>query len=297
MNFQAQNVPQVDQEQLQKLDLKSWDLETIIDSLIDFGIKFLVALLIISIGFWVANRITRLLTRPLSRTDMTVAMQKFLKSMLNVVLKTLVILVAMSTVGFQITALVAVLGGMAIGLGMALQGSLANFAGGLLIIFFKPFQLGDYIESVDGKNGTVEDISVLQTTLLTPDMRTVVLPNGSVFNNPITNYSTYGIRRVDINIGISYDADFEKAHEVLLNVFKKEPLMLDDKGYVAEIDEFGESSVKLAVYGYTKTEDYLQAKWNLNKAVQKALNDNDIKIPYLQADIHIVSKPKNLSIQ
>ncbi|MGI9526420.1 MAG: mechanosensitive ion channel family protein [Weeksellaceae bacterium] len=269
-------------------NLKNWDLSTLLDTAIEYGLKLIGAIFIIIVGFWLAGKIAKLIQKSMSKSNMTISMRKFIESLFKMIFKILVILVAMSTVGFQVTAFVALLGGLAVGVGMALQGSLANLAGGILILVFKPFKVGDFIQSLD-KMGTVEEISVLQTVLLTPDMRTVILPNGSVFNNPIENYSKFGVRRVEIGIGIGYDDDFDRAKEVLMQVFKNEPLMLDDRGYILEINEFGDNAVNLAMYGYTRTDDYLQAKWNLNRETKKALDANGFNIPFPQRDLHLVS--------
>lgn len=270
------------------LNLSNWSLEKVYDLAISYGLNLMGAILIIIIGFWLSSKLSKIISKRLLNSGFTVSMKKFLQSLISILFKILVILVAMSTVGFEVTAFIAVLGGLAVGVGMALQGSLSNLAGGILILLFKPFKVGDFIESID-KTGTVEEISILQTVLLTPDMRTIILPNGSVFNNPIINFSKHGIRRVEIAIGIGYEDDFDKAKETLLQVLKNEPLMIDEKGYTLEINEFGDNSVNLAMYGYTKTENYLTAKWKLNNATKKALDANGFNIPFPQRDLHIIS--------
>ncbi len=282
---ETQAEPQINTE---AFNLKNLSVDNLADMAITYGLKAIGAILIIIVGFWLAGNLSKLIGKSIEKTDMTISMRKFIQSLISIAFKILVILVAMSTVGFEVTAFVALLGGLAVGVGLALQGSLANLAGGILILLFKPFKVGDYIESID-KTGTVEEISVLQTILLTPDMRTVILPNGSVFNNPIVNFSRFGVRRVEVKVGIGYDDDFDKAKEVLMQVFKNEPLMLNDRDYIIEIQEFGDSSINLAMYGYTKTENYLKAGWNLNRSVKKALDENGFNIPYPQRDLHIIN--------
>lgn len=273
---------------LEKLSLENFDTQWLMENAISIGSKILIGILIIVVGFWLVSKLKKPIKNQLDKTGLSISLSKVISDMISVMLKLLIVLVALNTVGFEITAFVALLGGIAVGVGMALQGSLGNFAGGILVLTFRPYKVGDFIESLD-KSGTVEEISLLQTTLLTPDMRTVILPNGSVFNNPIINFSKFGIRRVEIGIGIGYDDDFDKAKEVLTDVFKNEPLILDERGYVLEIDEFGDSSINLAMYGFTQTENYLKAKWSLNRAAKKALDENGINIPFPQRDLHIIS--------
>ena len=266
----------------------NWDWNNMSDKIFTYGLQTIGAILIMIVGFWLAERLSKIIIIGLRRPNISISMLNFIKSLISIIFKILVLLVALSTVGFEVTAFVALLGGLAVGVGMALQGSLSNLAGGILILLFKPFKIGDYIQSLD-KKGTVTEISVLQTVLLTPDMRTVILPNGNVFNNPIENYSKHGMRRVEIKIGIGYDDDFDKAKEILLEVFKNEPLILDEKDYVVEIDEFGDSSVNLAMYGYARAENYLKAKWKLNRSAKKALDENGFSIPFPQRDLHLVT--------
>ncbi|MDO5616675.1 MAG: mechanosensitive ion channel [Cruoricaptor ignavus] len=279
----------MDLNELNALSLKNFSIEWWIDKATTFGSKLITAILIIVIGFWITTRIARVIRKSLGRTHLSVAIKKVLSDVISILLKFLVILVAMNTAGIEITSLVALMGGLAVGIGMALQGSLANFAGGILILTFKPYSIGDTIETMD-KIGTVQDITLLQTILLTADLKTVILPNGSVFNNPIINYSKNGIRRVEIVIGIGYDDDFDKAKEVLMEVLKNEPLILHDRDCVLEINEFGDNSVNLAMYAFAETQNFLKAKWSLNRAVKIALDKNGFNIPYPQRDIHIITK-------
>ena len=270
------------------INLSRLNLEWLLRHGVDYGVKLILAILIIVIGFWLASRMSKIITKYLSRSKISVSLKQFLQSLLSFFFKILVIIIAMNTVGIETTSLAALLGGLAVGVGLAMQGSLANLAGGLLILFFKPFAVGDFVESLD-KRGTVTKIDILQTVLLTPDGQTVLLPNGNVFNNPIINISASGYRRVEIGMGIGYEDDFDAVKEVLLEVLKSEPLVIEERGYTLEIKEFGDNSVNLAMYCYCNTSDYLTVLYNLNRAAKIAMDKNGFNIPYPQRDLHIVS--------
>jgi small conductance mechanosensitive channel len=269
------------------MDLKN--LDWLYQNALHYGLKLLGALGVLIVGFWIAGKLSHTIEKHLSRTDLTISLRKFLGSLVNIVFKLLVIIAAMTTVGIETTAFVALLGGAAIGVGMALQGSLSNLAGGLLILLFKPFKIGDVVEAL-GNTGEVLEISILQTILMTSDRKTVILPNGNVFNNPLINYSKEGIRRVDVGISISYNADFDAVQKVLLGVLQSEPLLIAANGYTVEIAKFGESGIGLAMNGYCRTEDYLDALWKLNSTTKKAMDKHGFKIPFPQRELHISEK-------
>ena len=272
-----------------QLSLDNININWIAEKVTNYGIKILTAILIIVVGFWIVSKITRLLRYELGKTGLTVSLKKVIGDIVSILMKVLIVLIAMNTAGMEITSLVALLGGLAVGVGLALQGSLANFAGGILVLSFKPYKIGDYIES-QGNSGYVEEITLLQTKLITFEKRIIILPNGSTFNNPIINYSASGIRRVEIGIGIGYENDFDEAQKLLLQVLKDEPLLLDDHDYVVELNEFGDNSINLSMFAYAKTEDYKRAQWNINRATKKVLDENGFNIPYPQRDVHIISK-------
>lgn len=267
-----------------------FNVNDLVSNLITYGVKIIIGILIIIIGFWISSRLSRLIKNKLSLSSMSISLKSFVGDLVGVLVKILVILIAMNTVGIETTSFVALLGGIAVGVGMALQGSLANFAGGLLILIFKPFKVGDVINVMGGNLGTVLEITILQTILETFDSKIIILPNGSVFGNPIVNYSKTESRRLEIVVGIGYDDDFDKAKELVLEVLKKEPLVIHQKDYVVEIDNFGDSSVNLAIYVFVKLSDYNHAKWSLNREIKLAFDKNGINIPYPQRDIHIISK-------
>lgn len=272
-----------------ELSLDKLNFDWLAEKVTTYGIKILTAIAIIVIGFWLASKITKLIRHEMGKTNLTISLKKVVADILSVMMKILVVLIAMNTAGMEITSLVALLGGLAVGVGLALQGSLANFAGGIMVLSFKPYKVGDFIESQD-KSGYVTEISLLQTKLKTFDQRIVILPNGSTFNNPIVNYSSDGIRRVTIGIGIGYEDDFDAAQKLLLKVLDDEALIVDDMPKVVEINEFGDNSVNLSMFAYAKTEDYKRARWNVNKATKRVLDDNGFNIPYPQRDVHMISK-------
>ena len=274
---------------LNELNLSNLKLDWIAEKATTYGIKILTAIAIIVIGFWLASKVTKLIRFEMGKTNLSISLKKVVGDILSVLMKILEVLIAMNTAGMEITSLVALLGGLAVGVGLALQGSLANFAGGIMVLSFKPYKVGDFIES-QGKSGYVEEISLLQTKLITFDKRIIILPNGSTFNNPIVNFSTTEIRRVEIEIGIGYEDNFDEAQKLLLQVLKDEPLILEEHGYVVEINEFGEYRVNLTMFTYTKTENFKRAKWNVNKATKRTLDANGFHIPYPQRDVHMISK-------
>lgn len=264
---------------LNELTLSNLSSDWILQKVTTYGIKFLIAIFIILVGFWISSKIGKIATKYLERTELSPPLKRVFGGAVSVVMKILVILVAMNTAGIEITSFVALLGGLAVGVGMALQGSLSNLAGGILILAFRPYKEGDSVEAL-GKSGVVQEISLIQTVLLTGDMQTVILPNGSIFNNPIINFSKQGVRRVEIAMGINYDDDFDAIKEILTKVFQQEELLLHERGYTLEINDFSESKIDLAMYAYADTKNFVQAKWNLNKAIKKALETNGFTIPY-----------------
>ena len=227
--------------------------------------------------------------------NVDLSIRTFLIPIINIIFKLIVLTFVVSRLGFNASGFVAALGGMGLAVGLALQGSLSNFAAGILIILFKPFKVGDYIVS-QGNEGTVESINILNTVIATAKGQIVTLPNGNLFNNPITNYSVKEYRRLDVNVGISYDDDFDKAREVLLNVLEKNELVDDTQSKTVEILEFAASSVNLAVRCYVKNSDYWTAYWQLYRAVKYALDDNNISMPYPHTEMIIKNESNSSTI-
>lgn len=252
----------------------------------EVGWSLVSAILTLTIGLWLAGKLKKLIEKRMIARNVDLSVRTFLIPIINIVLKLIVIMFVVARLGLNTTGLVAALGGASLAVGLALQGSLSNFAAGILIILFKPFKVGDYIVS-QGNEGTVESISLLNTVIGTARGQIVTLPNANLFNNPITNYSVKEYRRLDINIGISYDDDFDKARQVLLDVLEKNELVDDTQSKTVEILEFAASSVNLAVRCYVKNSDYWTAYWQLYRAVKYALDDNNISMPYPHTEMII----------
>lgn len=270
-------------------------IEWFIDLLIRQSVKVFVGILIIVVGFWLANRLKKIIRNRMVNRNVDASIREFILPVISVVFKIMVILSAVSTVGIKVTSFAAIMAGLAAGVGLSLQGSLSNFAGGLLIILFKPFKVGDYIVALE-KGGTVESISILYTTLVTPDHVVITLPNSTLLNNPVTNYSIKDTRRLVIKVGISYSDDMEKAQQVLKDMLKEEPMILKDQEVVVEVLEFAETSINLAVWGFVKRDEYWKAYYKLYKKTKEKLDENDIKIPFPQSIMRILptdDKPTN----
>lgn len=267
-------------------------IEWLIQKVIEYGIKIGVAILILAIGFWIASKLKGFIRRRMIRREVEPSIREFLLPIIGIVFKILVILTAVNTVGIQITSFAAILAGLAAGIGLSLQGSLSNFAGGLLIIFFKPFKVGDYIMALNNA-GTVESISILYTTLITPENLVIILPNSTLLNNPVTNYSVKDTRRLEIKIGISYNDDVEKTLQILKEMLEKESLVLNEEEITVEVLEFAASSVNLAVRAYVKRVDYWEAYFKLYKKTKQILDENEITIPFPQTEMRIIQPDPN----
>jgi len=259
------------------------DLEYVTNLLItkgsEIGWSLVSAILTLTVGFWLANRIRKIVEKRMIARDIDLSIRTFLIPIINIVLKVIIVIFVVDRLGLNASGFIAAIGGVGLAVGLALQGSLSNFAAGILIIIFKPFKVGDYIIS-QGLEGTVESISILNTKLATVKGQVITLPNGNLFNNPITNYSVKEFRRLDVNIGISYDDDFEEAQKVILGVLHQEELVEKDQNMTVEILEFADSSVNLAVRCMIKNENYWTAYWRLHRNIKYALDKNNISIPY-----------------
>lgn len=271
--------------------LEKLSADTIVRFFSDYGLKVIGGILVLIIGFWFAGKISKLIGKQLEKNNLDISLREFLVPLISIILKILVVFAAAETVGFKTTSFIAVLGGAALAVGLALQGSLSNFAGGVLILLFKPFKVGDIIES-QGFIGTVEKIEVFNTILKNPENKKIVLPNGPLYNNPVVNYTENGFLRVDVAVGIAYKENIQKAREIILETVKNYSSVKKDKDITVHVKSLGESSIDLIVRCYSDCPDYWEVFFGLTEAVKIALDNANINIPFPQREL-LVTQANN----
>jgi len=254
-------------------------LTKIIDLGSEYGLKVLGAIAIWIIGSWVIKKLMKGVNKLMNKRKYDESLQKFLTSLLGAILKILLILAILGNLGVETTSFAAILAAAGLAIGMALQGSLSNFAGGVMLMIFKPFKIGDLIEA-QGELGSVKEIEIFTTKLLTPQNRTVIIPNGALSNGNITNYSAQGILTVFHTVGVSYDADIKKTKQVLMEVLTSQEKVLKDPAPLVEVSALGESSVDFAVRPTVKSEDYWTVYFDTLEKTKVALDAAGIEIPY-----------------
>lgn len=279
-----------------ELGLMELSIENIQESLaqlpsqaLNLGIRIVFAALLLLIGLQLIKLARKIFIRFMKRVEADAGATQFLDSLIHVLLIIVLIFIIARLFGVDAASIVAVIGSLGIALGLALQGSLSNLAGGVLILLLKPFEIGDYIkEDSNGNEGTVSKIQIFYTSLKTFDGKTVVLPNGTLANNSITNYSDTNMRRVDVSVGISYDADIKAAKDALYQLILNEELALVDQERIVIVTNLGDSSVDLIVRFWTKPEDYFKTLWEMTEKVKLELDRINISIPYPQMDVHVL---------
>lgn len=259
---------------------KVWELLTI------YGLKVIAALAIFLIGRIVAKGIRGLIQRMMRKANVDETLLRFVGNLAYIALLAFVIIAALSQLGIQTTSFIAILGAAGLAIGLALQGSLSNFAAGFLMIVFRPIRVGDYIEGA-GVAGIVEEIQIFTTTLVTPDNKTVIIPNANLTNDNIINWTVKGTRRVDLVMGIGYEDDIDKARQVMAQVMDEEPLVLKDPAPQIALSELADSSVNFVVRPWAKASDYWKVYMILTEKIKKAFDANGISIPYPQRDVHV----------
>jgi small conductance mechanosensitive channel len=259
---------------------KVWEMVTI------YGLKVIAAIVIFVVGRWVAKFISNMIRKMMRKADVDQTLRKFVANMAYIALLVFVVLAALSQLGIQTTSFIAVLGAAGLAVGLALQGSLSNFAAGFLMILFRPIRVGDFIEGA-GTAGTVEEIAIFTTTLTTPDNKTVIVPNAAMTSDNIVNWTVKGTRRVDMVMGIGYDDDIDKAKQIMADVLAKEPRILTDPAPQIAMVELADSSVNFVVRPWVNASDYWGVHMAVHEAIKKAFDAEGISIPYPQRDVHL----------
>lgn len=256
------------------------------DKVVEYGTSLIVAIAIIIIGFWIVKRITKVVARLFEKKDYDPSLETFLLSSITITLKVLVIITALSQLGIEMTSFVAILGAAGLAIGMAFSGTLSNLAGGVMILSFKPYRVGDFIEA-QGEIGFVKELQIFNTILLTLDNKTVIIPNGPMANGNMINYSSQTKRRVDFTVGIAYGDDYDTAKETLLSFVKDDPRIMDEEDNFIGLNELADSSVNLTLRVWCKTEDYWDVYFNMNERIYKEFGGKGLNIPFPQMDVHI----------
>lgn len=254
-----------------------------------YGGQVLLAIVALIIGWWIVNRISAWSSKSLHNNIPDETLAKFLSSAIEITLKILLVISVASMVGIQTTSFVAVLGAAGLAVGLALQGSLSNFAGGVMVLIFRPIQVGEYI-SAQGHEGTVQDIGIFVTTLLTLDERTIILPNGPLANGSIINYSRNDTRAVELSIGISYSDNIKVSKDAMEAVLKNDPRVLDDKPNVVAVSNLGDSSVDFLVRAFVKTDDYWGFFFDAYPKLKDAVESAGATIPFPQRDVNLTKE-------
>ncbi|HFC00415.1 MAG TPA: mechanosensitive ion channel [Phaeodactylibacter sp.] len=259
--------------------LNGFDYDKIINLIISVGSNLAMAIAILVIGFWVVKKIMKVVELSLEKAKLSPEISSFLLSLLSGVMKIFILLAAIGKVGVDTASLVGLIAAAGFAVGMALQGSLGNFAAGIMILIFKPYKLGDWVE-VSEKFGMVESIQIFNTTIVTPGQKTHIIPNGQVMEGVITNFSQKGHIRLELNIAMAYEESFPKVKEIIRTALKKVPSILQDVEADIGIESYDTHSIILAVRPFIKPDDYWKATYDCYAAIKKELSENKIKMAY-----------------
>ena len=259
-----------------------------IPMIMEYGSRVLLALITLAVGWWLINRLTAKLGNLLALRKADLALQGFISSLANIILKVLLVVSVASMIGIQTTSFVAAIGAAGLAIGLALQGSLANFAGGVLILLFRPFKIGDWIEA-QGVSGTVDSIQIFHTVLRTGDNKTVIVPNGNLSNGIITDYNRQPTRKVVFDVGVDYEADLQKVREVLL-ALADDPRVLKDPAPVVVVTTLGDSAITMSLRVWVDTPNYWDVLFMFNEQSRDRLKAANIDIPFPQRVIRVVQE-------
>ena len=284
----TQEVTDATQEAVKQVNQLTQYVQDSIPGLITFGLKVLAALVAFFVGRLVIRWIRKIVRRSFERSGADKGVEQFVDSLLKYGLYALLVFSLISSLGFDTTSVAAVLASGGVAIGLALQGSLSNFAGGVLILLLKPFVVGDYIiEDTNGKEGTVKEIQIFYTKLSTIDNKTIVIPNGMLTNNSITNATAKDERQLDLRVGISYDADIRQAKNVIEELLAKDECIIKNEQINVFVHELADNAVVLGIRAWVKNEEYWTTRWRLLEEIKLSLDENGIEIPYPQMTVHM----------
>lgn len=255
-----------------------------------WSIKILIALAVFFIGQFIAKIISTILGKVLRHTKLDTILVDFTQSLVHALLMVFVIVAAVDKLGVNTNSMIAVLGAAGLAIGLALQGSLQNFAAGFMLLLFRPFKAGDFVEAA-GTAGIIDKVGIFSTMMHTGDNKQVIIPNGAIYSGNIINYSTLGTRRIDMVFGIGYDDDIRKTRDVITTIIQSEKRILDEPAPIIVVGELGASSVNFFVRPWVRSEDYWDVKFELTEAIKQAFDDNGISIPFPQMNLHWTPPP------
>ena len=262
-------------------------IQGIVQSVIPYAINFLIAIAIFIIGKWIARKITNIIVVLLKKTkSIDETLIKFFENIIYYILMMVVVLTALSKLGVETTSFFAILGAAGLAIGLALKDSLGNFASGVMLIMFKPFKVGDFV-TVAGVSGSVKEISIFSSIIITGDNQKMIVPNGAITSGTIVNVNANPTRRVDLLVGIGYEDDIKKTKELLINILESEDRIIQNKGLTVAVSELADSSVNFVVRAWVNTPDYWAVKFALTEQVKLRFDKEGISIPYPQQDVHI----------
>ena len=285
------NAVEVVQAVPEKVHASAERLKAMLDSLsgmaVDFGLKLIAAIVVLVGGMWIAQRLSRAFKRMLQRRGADASLVTFLGSFVNILLRIFVIIISLTTVGVQMTSIVAVLGAASLAIGMALSGTMQNFAGGIIIMFLKPFKVDDIITTADGKTGVVKKIMIFTTEIHTFDNQVVLLPNGALSNSQIINLSMTETRRAELSVAISYGDNIDVARKEILAIIKADKRVLRDPAPVVFVADLADSAVVLGVRYWTAAADMLPSRGDMMEQIYNKLPKKKIHFPFPQMDVHV----------
>ncbi len=261
--------------------------DTIMEMIVTYGPKLIMAILTLIIGLWIVKGMTKALSNMLDKRDIDPSLKPFLKSLFSTILKILLVVSVMGMVGIEMTSFIAILGAAGLAVGMALSGTLQNFAGGVIILILKPFKVGDFIEA-QGFSGTVESIQIFNTILKTPQNQVILVPNGGLSTGAVVNYSVESTRRLDQTYGIDYSDDISKAREIILRVVSEDNRILKEPAPAVVLTGLGDSAVNLSMRVWTKNEDFWNVSFDTMEKIKKTFDAEGVSFPFPQRDVHMI---------